>query len=359
MASCNNSTCFITASEARSNARNNSLVFQEICAIQQAILAAIDAHQFDVVIADGTPMTSVNEIQSVVVTNPGSGYSTFTATASVVHPNGTGAIISPIISGTTVSGFTVIDGGSGYEPILASADASGIGNGDAVIQVIAANDGIAEANILVPGTNYNVGFTIPVTHPTGVNAVVTISQVDLNGAITELTIDNPGTGYDPIVGSIDVVHPTGVGFDAIPVVLGGVVTDVFINYGGEGYGDLKPTATLVNPTGAGAEFDVTLSADQIASVEVVNGGAGYSDPTDIVINDIPGGTGTGATALTVVDASEYSSTDYYNVWQGLVTDPAIQDQLDSVISYYQKLGYNIRIETNTNTSDTIQWHIFW
>lgn len=356
---CNNSTCFITADEARSNARDNSLVFQEICAIQQAILAAVDAHAFEVIVADGSPMTSVNEIQSITVTNPGSGYSTVDATASVVHPVGLGAVIEPIISAGTVTGFNIVAGGSGYEPVLATADASGIGNGDAQVQVLAANDQIAEANILVPGTNYSVGFTIPVSHPTGVNAIVTVSQVDLNGAITELTITNAGTGYDPIVGSIDVVHPSGTLFDAIPVVTAGVVTGVFINNGGQGYGQLKPTVTLIDPTGSGATFDVTLSADQIASIQVVTGGAGYTDPTLVQINDIPGGAGANATAVAVVDGSEYSSVDYYNVWQGLVTDNALQDQMDSVIKYYQKLGYNIRIETNTNTSNTIQWHIFW
>ena len=293
------------------------------------------------------------------VTNPGSGYSVLDATASVVHPVGAGAVIEPVVSAGTITDFTIVNGGSGYEPIYATADASGLGDGTAQVQVNAVNGAIAEANIIVPGLNYLVGTTIPVSHPTGVNAVVTIANVDINGAITELVITNAGSGYEPIVGEIDVVHPTGTGFNAIPVVTGGVVTGVFINDGGLGFGQLKPTATLINPAGTGATFDVVLNVDQISAVNVITGGAGYQDPTLMEITDVPGGVGAGATVIVNVDGSEYSSVDYYNVWAGLVTDNALQDQLDAVIKYYQKLGYNIRIEANSTTSNTIQWHIFW
>jgi hypothetical protein len=356
---CGNETKFLSAEEARNCGRDNSVIFQEICSIQAAILAAVDNKKFEVVVKDGSPMTSVNEIVSVTVTNPGSGYSTFSATASVVHPNGTGALIDPIISGGTIIGFNITDGGTGYEPIEATANAAALGNFDAEVQLIISQGRIAQANIVLPGTNYLVGSAIPIIHPTGVNGVVTVASVDINGAITSLSIDNVGEGYETIVGSIDVDHPTGAGFSAIPVVENGIVNDVFVSNGGLGYGDLGPTVELVNPTGTGAIFDVTLDAGTISAITVVEGGAGYSDPTDIIINDAPSGTGINATALTTVDAGEYSSVDYYNVWMNNTTSAELSDQLDQVKKYFQKLGYNIRIEANTMTSNTIQWHIYW
>jgi len=356
--SCDNNTCFISATDARANGRNNSVIFEEICSIQQAILNAVDGHNFEVVIADGSPMTSVNEITSVVVTNPGSDYSTFSATANVVHPNGIGATIEPIISGGTVTGFTVTAGGSGYEPIEATATTNTLGNQDAQVQIIIASGAIAQANIVLPGTNYLQGSTLPIVHPLGVNGVVTIANVDINGAITELVITNAGSQYEPIVGDIDVIHPEGSGFTAIPVVTLGEVTDVAVTNGGLGYGDLKPFAVLTG-TGIGAILDVTTIGGLITEIEVVDGGSGYTDPTNITIYDVPGGIGINATALVTVDATEYSSVDYYNVWMNNTTSRELTDQMDTVKKYFQKLGYNIQIEANTATSDTIAWHIYW
>ena len=49
-------------------------------------------------------------IISVNVTAGGTGYTTATATAS----GGTGAVLTPVISGGVITGVTVVNGGSGY-----------------------------------------------------------------------------------------------------------------------------------------------------------------------------------------------------------------------------------------------------
>ena len=356
--SCSNDTQFLSAADARQCGRNSSVIFSEICAIQQAILTAIDNKKFEVVISDNTPMTAVNEVLSVTVTNPGVNYSLFAASATVDHPNGIGAIIEPIITAGTVTGFDITAGGTGYEPIAVLANATALGNGLAEIQVISLDGAITAANIVLPGLNYLQGSTLPLIHPNGVNGVVTIANVDLNGAITELVITNAGSGYETIVGDIIVTHPEGAGFAAIPITTAGEVTGVAILDGGLGYATLSPTA-VVEGVGTGAILDVTMAGGNITAIDVLEGGSGYDNTTTVVISDAPGGPGVDATALAAVDTLEYNSVAYHNVWMGQETSVEITDQLDTVKKYFQKLGYNIRIEANTITSNTIQWHIFW
>jgi RIO-like serine/threonine protein kinase len=74
--------------------------------------------------------------------------------------------------------------------------------------------------------------------------------------------------------------------------------------------------------------------------------------------------------LTAVDLNEFevivssgsTMTDtpiYQQVHEGLVVDKVIRDQLDQVLRHFNNLGYNIRIRTNTQTENTIQWIIQW
>jgi hypothetical protein len=75
------------------------------------------------------------------------------------------------------------------------------------------------------------------------------------------------------------------------------------------------------------------------------------------------GAGTANTALGFV-AGVYSitnptSVDYYIVWQGTATDRAIQNQMNQVIKHFSDLGYKIERLTNTSTSRTFKWYVYW
>jgi hypothetical protein len=75
------------------------------------------------------------------------------------------------------------------------------------------------------------------------------------------------------------------------------------------------------------------------------------------------GAGTANTALGFV-AGIYSitnptSVDYYIVWQGTATDRAIQNQMNQVIKHFSDLGYKIERLTNTSTSRTLKWYVYW
>lgn len=54
-----------------------------------------------------------------------------------------------------------------------------------------------------------------------------------------------------------------------------------------------------------------------------------------------------------------TSVNYFNVWQGTLTDRGLQSQMETVIKHFQNLGYKIERLTNANTSKTLKWYIYW
>ena len=73
------------------------------------------------------------------------------------------------------------------------------------------------------------------------------------------------------------------------------------------------------------------------------------------------GTGTanadlGLTAATTT-ATNPTSVDYYNCWQGNANSREKTDQMTQVILYFQQLGYTIERLKNTNTGKTLKWVI--
>tara|TARA_B100001287_G_C22522192_1_gene453272 strand:+ start:72 stop:692 length:621 start_codon:yes stop_codon:yes gene_type:complete len=56
-------------------------------------------------------------------------------------------------------------------------------------------------------------------------------------------------------------------------------------------------------------------------------------------------------------ATNPSSVDYYNCWQGNATSRPKTDQMNQVILYFQNLGYSIERLKNTSTGKTLKWVI--
>ena len=54
-----------------------------------------------------------------------------------------------------------------------------------------------------------------------------------------------------------------------------------------------------------------------------------------------------------------TSISYYTVWQGTLTDRAIQNQMEQVIKHFSDLGYKIERLTNTFTNRTFKWYVYW
>ena len=63
----------------------------------------------------------------------------------------------------------------------------------------------------------------------------------------------------------------------------------------------------------------------------------------------------------VIDSGTTMTTDttYYDVWSDITQDRKKQDQMTSIVSYFEKFGYNIIRRLNSATNNTIVWEINW
>jgi hypothetical protein len=81
-----------------------------------------------------------------------------------------------------------------------------------------------------------------------------------------------------------------------------------------------------------------------------------------IANGLLSATVTGTTMTYInpaVVASYNDAVKYFNVWQGLVTDKAYEDQMNQVLKHFLDLGYSITRQTNVSTATTFQWLIEW
>ncbi|MAI03877.1 MAG: hypothetical protein CMQ75_05075 [Gammaproteobacteria bacterium] len=73
------------------------------------------------------------------------------------------------------------------------------------------------------------------------------------------------------------------------------------------------------------------------------------------------GTGTANTDLGLTAATNTAtnptSVDYFNVWEGNTADRPKTDQMNQVVLYFQNLGYTIQRIKNTSTNKTFKWAI--
>jgi hypothetical protein len=54
-----------------------------------------------------------------------------------------------------------------------------------------------------------------------------------------------------------------------------------------------------------------------------------------------------------------TTTLYYEVWNNITENRKVSEQIDSIIKYFEKIGYHIIIRLNTSTSNTIIWEVNW
>lgn len=343
---CDTSYGFLKAVDARKCARDNAVIFEEICAIQQAILTAIGLKQYETTVVNNTAMTGIGGIISVTVNDGGTDYFPIVAAATITHPTGVNAAISiASMVGGTIQSITVTNGGTGYQPIPATISSiSRLPNSNAILTPVQTGGAITSFVINDAGLGYHVGDDITIIHGVGVNATAEVSSINMvNGAITGITITNPGSGYDntglsstvariPAVTAVGnilvnnttgaitgitftnagaayhvgdqivVSHPSGASANLQVGSIGasGNITSVSIINGGTGYQTVVATAVITHPTGTAFRANVVVNQSGIiTAVNILNGGIGYNNllPT-ITATDT---TGSGATFNVVVD----------------------------------------------------------
>ena len=315
--------------------------------------------------------------------------------------NGLGfTITSDTNNEITVGSVTLFDTASAgstpyYQTTLLQLSTDGIGSrfsltpagnnqisvvqGTGVSLVVTETSGVITNVTAAGGSGYVIGATLIFIHPNGINAAASVTSISATGGvITGITVSNGGSGYEQAIATITVTAPGGqtpaLAFAGTVVTINGSVTGISIQEGGLGYADLLPTATIdtIGQAGTGATLLVNLTDPldgTIDTIKVVTGGSGYVSPSVVILPAITDigppiifdSVSTEATATATAGTNTFGTvpTDYYSAWAGLTTDVVISDQLQYVLDYFTALGYNIRIQTNSTTTNTIQWQIIW
>ena len=379
---------FPTASSMEQLATNLPVVWEEICMIQQAILAAssqcqVGGGQMCTTVGGTTPMTFVAGISTVTVSNPGSGYFRDTPSMVFVPPIGslaTGATGTVTTNGGNILNIPITNAGIGYQPIPATLSVSSLLGSLAVLQpLVNAAGQIVSVNIVNTGSGYTISDSVipsraVAPNPAYVDAVFQIASVSITGQILSVIVMNPGSGYQDSVTTVQIVsslnpllpYPLGTGFIAdVATDINGAITQVIISNTGAGYAVYNPYLVITDP-GTGATTQVNLTGNTVGSITVLTTGSNYTQSaTGTVLNPataaLPNPPVTQAIVTVNVSNNTYGTNPalYWQVWAGTATNKPISTQLNSVLSYFKGLGYSILIQSNPATNNTIQWKICW
>lgn len=290
----------------------------------------------------------------------------YTAIPTVTISNGSGATGTSYLTPTTLGSITVTSGGVGYTSATVTITGGGASSNATATAVI--NSGsIVSINITYSGTGYTSSPSITISGDgTGATASPTLTPTSVAG----ISIDNPGSGYNtqPIISMPGAAT-------AISILNGTGIQKVVITSQGQNY-VADPTVYLIpgpyQGTTPQSPVLIAQRAFSVGSIGIISAGDGYqSNPTLTMVPPFYS-TGITATATATIGSGlgtftlmrYLSSKDYYKAWKGqqlsnnLLSRPYI-DRMDTVISYFTNLGYNITRLTNPATNSTLMWKIVW
>ena len=223
--------------------------------------------------------------------------------------------------------------------------------------------GISAITVDESGTGYEPVVAI-VEFSEGVGATATVTTVA--GVITDIVMDTLGSGYSSAT-VVTIDHPLGQGFVGTAVTLDGALLSVNIEFGGLFYSPLNPTIAFSDITGAEAQGIVNVDEASVTpigavtSVTLTSAGAGYSSGAIAEIVPALTSPGTGAVVSLTIDTNPFG-TDPYMYYLALIDqldDCVYKDQIAQVITHFQGLGYTIKATVNPNTNSTIMWTVCW
>ena len=290
--------------------------------------------------ATGTATLTSDEVTSITLdgmiyeldlTSGGLGY-TSAPTVNVSGGGGTGAVLSAVMSGTSVAYVDVLDSGVDFTSVPTVT----FGTAWAASTAVSTGDQIYQSNRLYTvTTGGTTGSTTP-SHNSGSAANGTATLQYVGSPATGTITLKYGAGYTslPAVtfqptsgGSGATAYFSGIKSEAtvFPVLDNGRISSVVIQDGGIGYTYANVTVT---GDGTAAELSVDLSpgdintlqantellttAGQIMSCIVISGGYGYGAAPTVTIT----GDGTGATATAIVEDGKVKKIEMTNYGSG-------------------------------------------
>jgi hypothetical protein len=294
-----------------------------------------------------TYVPAANGIQ-LSLTGGGSGYSA-PAVVNISAPpsGGTQATATATVGASGVTGITVGSGGSGYTSPTVAIDPPPAGGTQAVATATLAS-GIS-LSLGSAGAGY-ISPSVAISAPdvaTGTQATATATADPSTGAITAITVTDPGSGYInlPTVSITDSGTPAGTGATATVAFAPGtgVINAITVTTPGAGYTTV-PNVTITDSTGgsgASATASLSATAGTITAIKVTYIGSGYTSLPTVTIT---GGSGTGATvSVTAVPGNATSDTFIYqangNGPTAMVTLGAATIESASFISCASPISY--------------------
>jgi len=230
-------------------------------------------------------------ITAISITNPGSGY-TMPPVVSITGAGTEAAATAVVDYSGVVTGVTVDIAGSGYT--APTVTISGGTSGTNAVGIVYGK--VDAVSIVNGGSGYTfptVEFGLPNDQLNGIQATGHIPSsangdpidgMDINGSITAVFVDNPGSGYaqaptvtihdgtvnDPIKGAIPA--------DATATL---ALQTVVLTYFGSGYTSVPLVSFSDTGTGSGASATAAIStygSGVVTAVNLDNGGSGYMTP---------------------------------------------------------------------------------
>lgn len=318
---CTPGTGFPNAASMELLATNHAVVWEEICMLQQAILAAssqcqVGGGQMCTTVGGTTPMTFVSGVLAVNVTNGG--------TSSIPNYEGITATAGQTVVNTTVNTVPITNNTS-YLIVFVNG----------VMQMEGAS-----LQYTVTGPN-QITFTYPLTLGMSIAIYSYATGVSFGGG-SGYYADTPAVFFQPPVGVVPSVVATGT-----VTTNGGNIISINITNGGAGYQPVPATMSVSSVLGVGAVLQPLVNgAGGIVSVNIANAGSGYT------VNDTVTATRAVLPNLAYVDAvfkitsvsitGQITGVAVLNPgsgYQDSVTTPIIVSSLNPLVAYPLGTGF--------------------
>ena len=265
--------------------------------------------------------TTTGQVTGIVLTNPGTGY-TSPPTITIAPPVQTAGATATFNAQTgTVTGFANVVTGEGYlapPTVTITPSDNGFDGGATAIATVSngqvsvaltgpisqiSTSGVAAVTIGTGGAGYsstsppNVGISPSDGNGSGATAVAVVNAS--TGAVTAIIVTNPGSGYDaaPVI----TIDPPPLGVSGVQAT-----ATATIDTGGSGYVN-TPNVTLVGGGGTFTSATATLVGGVVTAITVV-GATGYTSPPTVKIDSpAPPGTLAVATAFLMLGGAGYTA----------------------------------------------------
>lgn len=222
-------------------------------------------------------------VDSLSIVNSGSGY-TFTPRVTFRQPGG--AVLAPptITNGQVTGSIEITEPGFGYStaPLVYIDEPTGVNGIKAAFTTTISADGeLIAVNIVNAGQGYESVPKLKIIDPVG--AQILDVRVDGDGRVIGIDLLDGGSGYEdvPSVYIVDDrtdtrgVYIGGSGATAVASIFNGRITDINIDNFGTGYSaDNPPKVIIQDPPSAKASVEIGLN--EITGFDVNQSGEGYT-----------------------------------------------------------------------------------